>query len=98
MSMRWALMSSRPSSNTAKSPIGPAPMMTASVLMMSLMKLFRMSRPLALTRRRRNDETVQRGGHFDLAGEARIGPDLEGEIKHVLLHLLRLADDLRPFG
>ena len=32
MSITWQLMFSKPSSNTAKSPQGPAPMMTASVL------------------------------------------------------------------
>src|SRR5271163_2455799 len=39
MSTRWALMSSRPSSNTANSPHGPAPMMSTSVLMGSVMVL-----------------------------------------------------------
>src|SRR5262245_61533191 len=36
MSTRCALISSRPSSNTAKSPTGPAPTMRTSVLMVSL--------------------------------------------------------------
>src|SRR4029079_9364217 len=36
MSTRCALMPSRPSSNTAKSPTGPAPTMRTSVLMVSL--------------------------------------------------------------
>src|SRR5438874_1899835 len=35
--MRWALMSSRPSSNTANRPIGPAPMISASVLITSVL-------------------------------------------------------------
>src|SRR5262249_61371158 len=38
MSTRCAFMSSRPSSNTANRPIGPAPMMRASVLIGSLSK------------------------------------------------------------
>src|SRR5579871_1008972 len=39
MSMRCAFMSSRPSSNTANRPIGPAPIMTTSVLIGSPMSL-----------------------------------------------------------
>src|SRR5665213_2691659 len=39
MSTRWALRSSRPSSKTAKRPIGPAPMMATSVSIGSLMAL-----------------------------------------------------------
>ena len=37
MSTRCAFMSSRPSSNTANKPIGPAPIMTTSVLIGSVM-------------------------------------------------------------
>src|SRR5579872_5437396 len=91
MSMRWALMSRRPSSNTANMPIGPAPTMTTSVLMVSVMAAS------LLNGRRRDGEAVERGRHLDLAGEARGGPDLEGEVEHVLLHLRGLAHDLAPF-
>ena len=42
-------------------------------------------------------EAVERLGHFDLARQARIWPHVGGEIEHVLLHLRRLADGLRPF-
>src|SRR5262245_34742449 len=38
MSTRCVFMSSRPSSNTAKSPHGPAPMISTSVLIGSLMR------------------------------------------------------------
>src|SRR3954452_14661068 len=38
MSTRCAFMSSRPSSNTANSPQGPAPMMSTSVLIGSVMR------------------------------------------------------------
>src|ERR1700683_2332953 len=91
MSIRWALMSSRPSSNTAKSPIGPAPTMTTSVLMISLM-------PSALLAGGRHRQAVEGRRHLDLAGQARGRPHLEGEIEHVFLHLRGLADDLAPFG
>src|SRR5579872_4373510 len=94
MSMRCALMSSRPSSNTAKRPMGPAPMMTTSVDNTSLMQipLF-----LSLLRGRRHGEAVQFIADLDLAGEPGIGPHLEGEIEHVLLHLGGLARLFRPF-
>src|SRR5579863_7065643 len=89
MSIRWALMSSRPSSNTANRPTGPAPMIIASVRMISLMVS-------ALSDRRRHDEAVENRGNLDLARKTRIGADVGGEVEHVLLHLRGLADDLAP--
>src|SRR5438477_840886 len=90
MSTRCALMSSRPSSNTANSPIGPAPMMSASVLMASLMPAS------ALPLRRRHDKAVERVGHLDLAGQPRVRPHVEGKIQHVLFHRRGLAGLLPP--
>src|SRR5262249_28960977 len=81
MSTRCALMSSRPSSNTAKRPQGPAPMISASVLMVSVM---RVASRLALGRA--HDEPVQVGSDLDLAGQTRIGPHVIAEVEHVLLH------------
>src|SRR5579875_1209164 len=49
MSTRWALMSSRPSSNTANRPTGPAPMITTSVLIVSFIVSFRRGRLLLLS-------------------------------------------------
>src|SRR5579863_2604046 len=90
MSIKWALMSSRPSSNTANRPIGPAPTMTTSVLMVSLMGS-------ALLARSGHLEAVQRGSHLDLARQARGRAHFKGEIEHVLFHLRRFADDFAPF-
>src|SRR5580658_5990811 len=90
MSISWDLMSSRPSSNTANRPIGPAPMMTASVLMISVMVS-------ALPGGGADHQAVERRRHLDLAGQAGGRPHLECEIEHVLFHLRRLADDLAPF-
>src|SRR5450432_2421339 len=91
MSMRWALMSRRPSSNTANRPIGPAPTMTTSVLIVSVMGS-------TLLGGRRHRQAIERRRHLDLAGKARIGAHFEGEIEHIFLHLRGLADDFRPFG
>src|SRR5208337_4130327 len=82
-------MSTSPSSNTEKRPIGPAPTIATSVEMISLIAL-------SLFGGRRDDEAVQRLADLDLAGEPRIRPDLEGEVEHVLLHLRGLADDFSP--
>src|SRR5208283_1129140 len=89
MSIRQHFMSSRPSSNTEKSPTGPAPTIATSVTIVSLMAS-------PLFGRRRHDEAVELFAHLDLAREPRIRPDLEGEVEHVLLHLGGLADPLRP--
>src|SRR4029077_13917030 len=82
-------MSRSPSSKTAKSPTGPAPTMATSVVIVSVMS--------ALLRRRRDDEPVEGVGNLDLAGEPGIGPDLEGEVEHVLLHLGGRPDRRSPF-
>src|SRR5580704_4700934 len=93
MSIRWAFMSSRPSSNTPNRPIGPAPMIATSVVNDSLMQipLF-----LSLFRWRGHGEAVQLISDLDLAGEPGVGTHLEGEIEHVLLHLGGLAGLFRP--
>src|SRR5215212_5074373 len=41
-------------------------------------------------------EPVEVRANPDLAGEARIGPDVEGEVQHVLLHGPRLPGRLAP--
>src|SRR5208283_3602952 len=89
MSIRWHFMSSSPSSNTEKSPTGPAPTIATSVEITSFIVL-------SLSGRRRHDEAVQFLAHLDLAGEPRIGTHLEGEVEHVLLHLGGLADFFGP--
>src|SRR5271154_2853004 len=87
-------MSRRPSSNTAKRPIGPAPMMATSVDNTSFMQVPSF---LSLFGGRGHDQAVQRFADLDLAGEPRAGTHLEGEVEHVLLHLRGFANDRRPF-
>src|SRR3569832_331843 len=75
MSIRWALMSRRPSSNTAKRPQGPAPMMTTSVLIVSLMPCPAVGRLLVgdcrgLSRRPARDAII---GNRDRAPQVRAG-------------------------
>src|SRR4051812_27682360 len=91
MSITCALMSTRPSSNTANRPTGPAPTITASVLIISS--------GIAGSELLVGDadhEAVERIGDLDLTGEPALRPDIEGEIEHVLLHLLRLPRGLAP--
>src|SRR5687767_11629088 len=103
MSTTCALMSTRPSSNTANSPIGPPPTIRASVSMVvgvaapsAVIKpslgLIRSKLLLGNT----DDEPVQLRRHLDLAGEAAFGPHLEGEVEHVLLHRLGGPGLLHP--
>src|SRR3989337_2839622 len=80
----WALMSTRPSSNTANSPTGPAPTMTASVLITS----WDMGGSELLLGNA-DHGAIEPLGHLDLTGEPARRPDVESEIEHVLLHLLR---------
>src|SRR4051812_6656807 len=93
MSIRCAFMSSRPSSNTANNPHGPAPMITTSVLIGSLMMKRLLSR---LPFGRPDDETVEFGRHLDLAGQPRVRPHIETEIEHVFFHRRRPAGLLQP--
>src|SRR3990172_703754 len=91
MSTTCALMSTRPSSNTANSPTGPAPTMTASVLIASWdmggSELFVGNA---------DHEAIEPLGHLDLTGEPARRPDVESEIEHVLLHLLRAPRRFAP--
>src|SRR5919106_5173922 len=84
-------MSTRPSSNTANRPTGPAPTMTASVLItcsaMTGSKLL-----LGDT----HHQAVQRLCHLDLAREPARRPHIEGKVEHVLLHLRRTAGGFTP--
>src|SRR6266545_8142505 len=97
MSTRCSCMSSRPSSSTANSPIGPAPMMNASVLIDSVMR-----RPLSARARSRlalrgaHHQPVEHLAHLDLAREARVRLHVEGEVEHVFLHRRGLAGLLLP--
>src|SRR5436190_21235687 len=93
MSIRCAFISSRPSSNTANSPHGPAPMITISVLIGSLMTRRLLSR---LPFGRTDHEAVEFGRHFDLAGQPRIRAHVEAEIEHVFFHRRRPAGLLQP--
>src|SRR5512145_1135748 len=103
MSTTCALMSTRPSSNTAKSPAGPPPMIRASVSMgagvsapSAVIKpsLARIGSELLLGNT--DDEPVQRRRHLDLTGEPAFWPHFEGEVEHVLLHRLGCAGLLQP--
>src|SRR5690349_5234148 len=96
MSMRCALISSRPSSNTANRPIGPAPIMATSVDNTSLIQIPSVL-ILSLLRGCGDNQAVQLIADLDLTGEPGIGTHLEGEIEHVLLHLGGLAGLFRPF-
>src|SRR5687768_9665144 len=102
MSMRWHLISRRPSSNTANRPTGPAPMMTTSVSIWSvinrlLREAFSKAWPLRLgnvagcrsvTRWGERDlQAVEFGGPQDLAGQARAGLRHHGV--ELVLFLLR---------
>src|SRR5262245_43680180 len=91
MSTKWHLTSTRPSSNTANSPTGPAPTMTTSVVM----TLSDMNRSELLVGDA-HDETVKRIGDLDLAGKPARRPYIEGEVEHVFLHLLGRAGLLAP--
>src|SRR5689334_8155120 len=92
MSTTCALMSSRPSSNTAKRPTGPAPTIRASVLITSFGMNFRSELLVGDA----DHEPFEILGHLDLAGEPALRPNVEGKIEHVLLHLLGLAGLLAP--
>src|SRR5512145_542174 len=103
MSTTCALMSTRPSSNTAKSPIGPPPIIRASVSMgagpavpsaaikrsLVVLAICRSGSELLLGKT--DDEAVQLGRHLDLAGQPARWTHVEGEIEHVLFHLAGLA-------
>src|SRR5262245_17019705 len=91
MSTKWHLTSTRPSSNTANSPTGPAPTMTTSVVM----TLSDMNRSELLIGNA-HDETVKRIGDFDLAGQPARRPHIEGEVEHVFLHRFGRACLLAP--
>src|SRR3990172_7117048 len=91
MSTTCALMSTRPSSNTANSPTSPAPTITASVLITS----WDMGGSELLLGNA-DHEAIERLGHLDLTGEPARRPDVEGEIEHVLLHLLRRTRRFAP--
>src|ERR1700687_5368312 len=86
MSTTCALRSRRPSSNTANSPMGPAPMMTASVLIGSRVGALLMRILLPLLRRRVHHEPVELVRHFNLTGKPRGRFHVEGKVEHVLLH------------
>src|SRR5215469_11303986 len=43
-----------------------------------------------------DDKPVERISHLDLAREPARGPDVEGEVEHILLHLLGLPGRLAP--
>src|SRR4029453_12012140 len=91
MSTKILLASTRPGSNTANSPTGPAPTMTTSVVM----TLSDMNRSELLIGNA-HDETVERIGDLDLTGEPARRPHIEGEVEHVFLHLFRRACLLAP--
>src|SRR3990170_2088993 len=84
-------MSTRPSSNTANSPTGPAPTITASVLITSWD-----IGGSELLLGNADHEAIEPLGHLDLTGEPARRPDVESEIEHVLLHLLRASRRLAP--
>src|SRR4051812_5642751 len=104
--MTGALVLTRPRSNTADKPTGPAPMITASVSITPapgscparastlIRSLF--SALLELLCRHANHEPVELGRNLDLAAEPALIAHIEGEIEHVLLHLGRLAGLLAP--
>src|SRR3954451_8320277 len=98
MSTRCAFISSKPSSKTANRPIGPAPMMSTSVLMGSVMMRYQTR---CRERRRKpagdaaksglalggfHHKAVEFVAHADLAGQTRFRTHFEGEIQHVLFH------------
>src|SRR5262245_64019115 len=91
MSTKWNLTSTRPSSNAANSPTGPAPTMTTSVVM----TLSDMDRSELLIGNA-HDETVERIGDLDLAGQPARRPHIEGEVEHVFLHLFGRTCLLAP--
>src|SRR6185295_10558702 len=106
MSMTWHLMSTRTSSNTAKRPTGPAPTITACVLMTSDMGVSE------LLVRNADHEAIKRPGRLaasvldiDMAGgasagAATFGGDAGDRILHRGFHHrhagLRLDDAFRP--
>src|SRR5262249_60550279 len=92
MSTTWALMSTRPSSNTANRPAGPPPMIRASVSMgvrvsVPSAVIGTLARLLKLLFGDTDDKAVQLLRHLDLAGQPALRAHLEGEVQHVLLHL-----------
>src|SRR6185436_18261378 len=112
MSTTWALMSTRPSSNTANSPAGPPPTISASVSMGAGLAV-----PSAAIERSlcfqvgsegsvqkgselllgdADDEAVQLRGDANLARQPAGGAHVIGEIEHVLLHLTGRACLLLP--
>src|SRR5947209_14946915 len=94
MSTRWARISRRPSSNTAKRPIGPAPTINTSVSITSLIIIIPAETASALLGRRGDGEPVELGPNLDLAGEARARLHLISEVEHVFFHLRGLADNV----
>src|SRR4051794_37138320 len=91
MSIRWHLRSSRPSSNTANKPTGPVPMMTTSVVAVTIPSI-----GSALPLGDADHQAVERVGDLDLARQPRVRSDVKGEVEHVLLHRLGFADGLCP--
>src|SRR5215208_1610753 len=97
MSMTSHLMSSSPSSKTANSPQGPAPMMRASVVIVSSSIVNSLkSRALELLFGNPDHQAVERLGHLDLARQPAVVANVEGEIEHVFLHFAALSRCLHP--
>src|SRR5262245_3726000 len=96
MSTRCAFMSSRPSSNTANRPHGPAPMISTSVLMGAEPVVSNITLSSSLITRRTHDQTVQFFRHLDLARQPRIRPHVESRVELVGLFVRRRADLLDP--
>src|SRR5438874_1592544 len=97
MSTTWQLISRRPSSNTANSPHGPAPMMSASVEITSSF-IPSLRKCLELLFGNPHAQAVECVGDFDLAGQSARIPHVESEIEHVFLHLGARAHFAHPFG
>src|SRR5688572_14774373 len=106
MSMTQHLMSTRPSSKTAKRPTGPAPMMTASVSIAPVSspsdtpssRAMPLLFSLELLGRHAQRQAIEFGCHLDLAGQPAFLAHIEGEIEHVLFHLGRGTGFTGPGG
>src|SRR5262245_48812220 len=53
---------------------------------------------LMLAFRRSHDQAVEGGRYLDLAGQPAVGFELDGEIQHLLLHVLPRWKLRHPFG
>src|SRR5262245_29092019 len=104
MSITWQDISSRPSSKMANRPQGPAPTITTSVVTVS--PLMDHSSESSWGSRQRSElllgdlhrQPVKSVGDLDLAGQAAVVANVEGEVQHVLFHLVAGADPFPPFG